>query len=181
MQLSFKQNLPQTEISVSKKTLKTHLNPKFFFGIAFIFVVIFLGIIFNLDKKESKEQKNKTKLENLKTKIKNGESLEENEKIEFCNLLWVIEGVAIDNCENLSVEQYAKFVKEYKMYQFLDEKILRKRFEVDDFERLKKDEILPKYYHPIRVKDNIKKYLKDSVNNPNVGYWGKDEYFVWDC
>jgi len=78
------------------------------------------------------------------------------------------------------VEQYAKFVKEYKMYQFpTNPKILEKKFEVDDFEKLKKNEILPNYYYSIRIQDKIKNYLKINLENPDVGYWGKDEYFVF--
>jgi len=174
MQLSFKQNLPQTDISVPKKNLEINLNPKFFFGIAFIFIVIFLGIIFNLDKQESKEQKNKTKLENLKAKIRNSENLENKEKIEFCNLLWVIEGIAIDNCENLSVEQYKLVITNRAIFP-TNHQILAKKLdiEIDDFEDVKQNILVKNFYESINLPNKFKKNILE-VRNPDVGYWNRD-------
>jgi len=174
MQLSFRQNLPQTEISVSKKNLKIHFNPKFFWGIAAILALIFFGIIFNLDKKENKEQKNKTKLEILKAKIRDGQSLEENEKKTFCELLWVVEKKAVADCENLSLANYLLIIEHEAIFPNTH-KVLAKKLgiKMDSFEIVKPNILIKKFYKPINLSNRFKKIVLD-VKNPDVGYWNEN-------
>lgn len=160
----------RTKMSFQQDVVKPNFNPKLFFGGGILFAFLLFALFMEVQKKDDKNVQEKQDLEDLKTKIRSGQELKEEERKFFCDLMWSVEKIAVDNCEKLTLLQYKELIERGKGVVFktthhdISEKL---GIEVDEYESVKRKKILPKYYRKSNSKAKINK-----AENPDLGYWG---------
>jgi len=163
--------------SVRKKSPKQKL-------IGFVLFLLFLATLlyfFASDKNLSesgKVEKYRTELNNLKNKIKNGEELNEGERNRFCELLWLVERIGINNCQCLARDELLFFVKNLKDFVFPD-KVQKFNLNLNDreFELFKQKTLLPKFYN--NADNKYRKQMQKLSVNPDVGIWTHKRFVVF--
>lgn len=147
------------------------------------FVLTFLVTLFyffSSDKHQSesgKVEKYRTELSNLKNKIKNGEELNEGERNRFCELLWLVERIGINNCQCLARDELLFFVKNQTKIKI---PVSAKEFGMGtDFEERKQDILLPDIYEKLLLEENIKRQIFKICKNPDVGIWTENRFVLF--
>jgi hypothetical protein len=180
MYLTFKQ-IKKTESATnfSKPNLSSDFKPKFFMVLGLVLMILF-GIYWFMAKPD-KAEKQRTELNNLKTKVKSGEELDENQRKSFCELLWLVEKTAVADCEKLTLGQMQMLIK-YKAKAIRPkETILEKRFNLSDdkdkdFHAIKKG--LTKNFDTLNFQEKANKARK-IITNPDCGFWGENNEYLF--
>jgi hypothetical protein len=166
----------QKNTSVRTKSPKQKL-------IGFVLFLLFLATLFYFfasDKHQSesgKVEKYRTELNNLKNKIKNGEELNEGERNRFCELLWLVERIGINNCQCLARDELLFFVKNQTKIKI---PVSAKEFGMGtDFEERKQDILLPDIYEKLLLEENIKRQIFKICKNPDVGIWTENRFVLF--